>query len=111
MDKKCKNLKTAYEEEHKLREELRTWAEVNMISLQEKVKELSEDKKKSLEKLELVMAGGGKELDSLRKSLDVEYSAKIERVRSEKAKAEAELGLVAANAKAKNVEIASLTFL
>ena len=34
MDKKCKNLKTAYEEEHKLREELRTWAEVNMISLQ-----------------------------------------------------------------------------
>ena len=108
MDKKCKNLKTAYEEEHKLREELRTWAEVNMISLQEKVKELSEDKKKSLEKLELVMAGGGKELDSLRKSLDVEYSAKIERVRSEKAKAEAELGLVAANAKAKNVEIASL---
>lgn len=108
MDKKCKSLKMAYEEEHKLREELRTWAELNMIALQEKVKELSEDKKKSLERLDLVMAGGGKELDSVRKSLEQEYQGKIDKVKHEKQELVAQFKALEANASFKNREVAKL---
>lgn len=108
MEKKCKSLKSAYEEEHKLREELRTWAEVNMIALQEKVKDLTEDKKKSLERLEAVMAGGGKEMDNLKKALESEYSGKIERAKSEKGKIEADLVATQKEAKSRSLDVARL---
>lgn len=108
MDKKCKSLKMAYEEEHKLREELRTWAEVNMIALQDKVKELSEDKKKNLEKISVIIAGGEKELDSVKKSVEQEYLNKIEKIKAEKAVIEGELALTATKSKAQSTEIAGL---
>ena len=108
MERKTMGLKTAYEEEHKLREELRTWAELNMIALQDKVKELSEDKKRSLERLDLVMAGGSKEMDGMRKSLEQEYQGKIEKVQLEKQKMLAECKLLEAKASARSTEIAGL---
>ena len=108
MNKKCLSLKTAYDEEHKLREELRTWAELNMISLQEKVKELSDDKKKALERLDLVMVGGSKELDTLKKSLDQEYQGKMDKLKAEKLKLEMEAQVLDAKAKSRSTEIAGL---
>ena len=108
MDKKCRSLKTAYEEEHKLREELRTWAEINMIALQEKVKELSEDKKRSLERLDIAMAGGSKEMDAMRKSLEQEYQGKVEKIQVEKQKLIADTKVLEAKATSRSTEIARL---
>ena len=108
MEDKCKSLKKAYDEEHKLREELRVWAEANVVNLQEKLKEEGESKKKALERLDSAINGGEKEKESLKKSLESDYLNKLEKAKADKAKAEASLALVSSKVKENTWELGRL---
>lgn len=108
MDEKCKNLKKAYDEEHKLREELRTWAEANVVSLQEKLKDEGEGKMKALEQLDKVIAGGEKDKENYLKSLENDFNEKIEKVKNEKSKIERDLMVMSTKVKNNSLEIGKL---
>ena len=108
MEDKCKSLKKAYDEEHKLREELRGWAEANVVNLQEKLKEEGESKKKALERLDSAINGGEKEKESLKKSLESDYLSQLDRAKADKAKAEASLALVSSKVRENTWELGRL---
>lgn len=108
MDEKCKNLKKAYDEEHKLREELRAWAEANVVNLQEKLKDESESKKKALERLDSAITGGEKDKEKYFKTLEMEYNEKIEKVKNEKKKIEVDLMVLSSKVKNSSLEIGRL---
>ena len=109
MNKRIEKYKEAYETEKKSKESTRDWAEENITALQEKLREMKQEKKNLLEQYNTLLEGTEIQTHRSMKAMEATYSDQVEKQKSEKSKLEQDLAMVVAKTKSRTHEIARLS--